>query len=250
MKVPLAARARGAGDMDIPSALPWLAGLGYRGIEVGRGVFDGPSPGEFKRMADEAGLAVTTYMGSREQLRGEFDALVADCHTLECGYVVQAWGPAENPVQMKRAAREYGEFGARCAGAGLQFCYHNHDHEFTARFDGTRAIDLLIETTRPEHLKLQLDLGWAACGGADPAEFLRAHRERCPVTHLRDVADLKERGKWAPIGQGVLDIQGIVRAAVQNGTEWVILEQKAIGGLSREEGIERTARYFRDLGLL
>ncbi len=215
------------------------------------GVFeDGPSPAEFKRLADEAGLKVTTFMGSREMLRDRLGTVVDCCRALESHFVVQAWGPVEDPEQLREVAAEYDETGKRYHQRGLQYCYHNHDHEVGTVFEGICALDMLLANTKPEHLKLQVDLGWVRYGGEDPSDFLARHQGRCPVVHLRDVGDPNSRGDWAPIGEGILDVEGIVKTALAGGTEWVILEQKALAGLSREEGIEKTADYMRSLGLL
>lgn len=251
MKVPLAARARGAEDLDVESYLPWLATLGYTGVEVGMGVFeDGPDPEKFRRIADDSGLRVTTFMGRRELLRDDMETVAEYCDILDCRYVVQAWGPVEDLEQLREDAAEYDLTGGRYRERGLEFCYHNHDHEIGTQFGERRAIDVLLENTAPENFKLQVDLGWVKYGGQDPAKFLRQHAGRCPVVHLRDVADPDERGEWAPIGQGVLDIEQIVTSAVETGSDWVILEQKALGDLSRKDGIEECAAYIRGLGLL
>ncbi|MFO8006249.1 MAG: sugar phosphate isomerase/epimerase [Candidatus Brocadiia bacterium] len=251
MEVPLAARARGAKELDVERFLPWIAGLGYRGVEVGMGVFeDGPPPAEFRRLAGEAGLTVTTFMGSRELLRDQSESVVEHCRALGCRYVVQAWGPVEDVQQLREVAAEYDRTGARYHAAGLQYCYHNHDHEIGTMFGDRCALDVLLSQTEADHFRLQVDLGWVAYGGRDPAEFLSEHEGLCPVVHLRDMRDPETRGEWAPIGEGVLNIRDIVQTALRCGTEWVILEQKALSGLSREEGIEKTADYMRQLGLL
>ncbi len=251
MKVSLAARARGAEGLDVESFLPWIAGLGYTGVEVGMGVFeDGPDPAEFRRLADDAGLSVTTFMGAREMLREQMDIIVDICDTLSCRFVVQAWGPVESEQQMRELAAEYDQTGARYDERGIQYCYHNHDHEIATVFGDTCALDVLLGHTAPEHFKLQVDLGWVSYGGQDPARFLADHEGLCPVVHLRDVGEHDRRGQWAPIGEGILDIRAIVQTALASGTQWVILEQKALGGCTREEGIAACADYMRRIGLL
>lgn len=251
MKVPLAARARGAKNLDVEKFLPWIAELGYTGVEVGMGVFeDGPGPEEFRQLADSAGLSVCTFMGQRAMLRDNLDEVARYCDILGCRYVVMAWGMAESEDEWRELAAEFNATGAEYRERGLQYCYHNHDHEIATQFGGTCALDILLEETDPENFRLQLDLGWVSYGGQDPIEFLKEHEGLCPVVHLRDVGDHDERGEWAPIGEGVLEIPEMVTTAVECGAEWVILEQKALGDLTRNGGIEACAEYMRSVGLL
>jgi sugar phosphate isomerase/epimerase len=110
--------------------------------------------------------------------------------------------------------------GELCAQAGLVFNFHNHSDEFAAR-DGYVPYDVILESTHPDRVKLELDFYWAAHGGVDPLEYLRRHPGRYVQCHLKDsTAD----GDFATVGQGVLDIPAYLEGARKAGIEHYYVE--------------------------
>jgi inosose dehydratase len=91
---------------------------------------------------------------------------------------------------------------------------------------------------------LTLDTGHLLVGGADPAALATAAADRVRHTHLKDVhAATAERvrageltyhegvreGLYRPLGQGDVDIAGIVRALESAGYQgWYVMEQDAV----------------------
>jgi len=95
--------------------------------------------------------------------------------------------------------------------------YHNHDHEFVPLGDGT-AFDALVDQTT---IGFEFDAGWAHAAGQDPVELIRRLDGRVPVVHLKDMtAD----GEPTALGDGVVPLQGVVDAAREAGTEWLVFE--------------------------
>lgn len=111
--------------------------------------------------------------------------------------------------------------GEICAGAGVQFGYHNHDWEFKA-VDGVVPYDLMLETIEPELMAYQLDVYWVVKGGRDPLEYLSAHPGRFPSCHLKDIDDDKD---FADVGYGNIDFPAFVSAAKEAGTEYYFVER-------------------------
>jgi sugar phosphate isomerase/epimerase len=90
--------------------------------------------------------------------------------------------------------------GAACRAHGLQLCYHNHDFELQT-FGGRTALDLLYEST--DHLvQAEIDVYWARKGSGDPMAAIRRLAGRCPLLHLKDMADDAERS-LAEVGTGI-----------------------------------------------
>jgi sugar phosphate isomerase/epimerase len=66
--------------------------------------------------------------------------------------------------------------------------------------DGRIGLELLLQNTDPA-IKTQVDIGWAAWGGADVVSFIRNHANRIGLLHMRDYKD----GAVTTAGEGVLN---------------------------------------------
>ncbi len=93
-------------------------------------------------------------------------------------------------------------------------------------------------------ISLCLDTGHLLIGGSDPAELTRQAPERIAHTHLKDVdataaarvqsgsatyTEAVRAGMYRPLGQGDVDIAGIVNHLEDHGyTGWYVLEQDTI----------------------
>ncbi|MQA25605.1 MAG: TIM barrel protein [Micromonosporaceae bacterium] len=91
---------------------------------------------------------------------------------------------------------------------------------------------------------LCLDTGHLLIGGTDPAELTREAADRIAHTHLKDVdaglagrvqarevayTDAVRDGVYQPLGQGDIDIAGIIAALEDSGyTGWYVMEQDTI----------------------
>jgi sugar phosphate isomerase/epimerase len=125
-------------------------------------------------------------------------------------------------------ARRLDDLGAKLRAAGLRLSYHNHAFEFEKFPDDDRCkLDILMESTRPENLKAELDLAWVFVGGADPAAYIRKYKGRCPVVHAKDVVRGKngKKQQFKPLGQGELNWPEIFNAGDEAGIEWYVYEQ-------------------------
>jgi sugar phosphate isomerase/epimerase len=102
---------------------------------------------------------------------------------------------------------------------GLQFFYHNHDFEFTNRFGGRTAYDILLEETDRRWVKFQLDLFWVTEGGGNGVELLSEHPDWYVSYHVKDhvwgdrrAADGSDLPDWEDAGPGMLDFPDLFDA--------------------------------------
>jgi inosose dehydratase len=112
-----------------------------------------------------------------------------------------------------------------------------HPHVGTAIEDRAAVLRLLESSD----IALCLDTGHLVIGGTDPLELVRAAADRIAHVHLKDVRlsvastvrdtsyiDAVRRGLYAPLGDGDLDIAGMVGALESAGYNgWYVLEQDA-----------------------
>lgn len=127
----------------------------------------------------------------------------------------------------------------RALAGSLGLAASLHPHVGTA----IEAADVVDRLLADSDVPLCLDTGHLAIGGADPLELARRHAARIGHVHLKDVrlavaqavaegaetfVDGVRSGLFAPLGDGDLDIAGIVQALEAAGYRgWYVLEQDA-----------------------
>lgn len=135
--------------------------------------------------------------------------------------------PGERPNAIEAINRA----SAECGAAGLELYYHNHAYEF-AGVRGSRYIDRLRKELAPG-VRLELDVFWAGYGGERPEDVLRKWKGRVRSIHLKDLAADAPRGlaevdvppaSFRELGQGTLDLPGILEAARRAGVEHYFVE--------------------------
>lgn len=165
------------------------------------------------------------------------DAQLADVKSKGFEYAVVPYIP---PGQrggvdvMKKLAETLQKAGQRAAAHGLQLCYHNHAFEYEP-MGGTTPLDILMNNTDPNNVKLELDIFWATVGGHDPVQLLKKYSGRVPLLHLKD----KKKGvpaatqynenvpkdAFKEIGNGSIEIPAVLKAADAAGAKHYFVEQ-------------------------
>lgn len=235
-------------DADFDGTLRRLRSLGYRRVEAAG--LHGRTPQAFRAAVERAGLVCDSAHYNQAELEADTPARLAEAKALGLTWIVcSALTPSTPPVaarpgedwmdQMRRAmtladyrrsAAVLDRVGGRAAEAGLQLAYHNHAFEF-ADYDGVEGFAELMRLTDPRRVKCELDLGWVAAGGRDPAAVIRRYGDRTALLHLKDLASLPRSGAPADyttvaIGRGVLDWPAIFRAARAAGVRGSYVEQE------------------------
>jgi inosose dehydratase len=151
---------------------------------------------------------------------------------------------------------------AHASGRGIQACLHPHVGTVVETRDDVYR--LLEGSTVP----LCLDTGHLLVGGTDPATVVREVPGRVVHTHLKDVDERLARrvrtgevtyteavrgGMYRPLGQGDVDIAGIVRTLQADGyTGWYVMEQDTVldaepTGPGPVEDVAASVAYLRSL---
>jgi len=214
---------------DLPGTLKRLREMGWEYVQWS-GMPNLPA-GQIRDALDAAGLKGVAAHCGMEPFEQDFDGSVRFWKTVgvkdiapggmmsDCKADLAAW---------KRGAKRLDALGARLRGVGMRLSYHNHSFEFEKFPDDPRCkIDILLDETRPENLKAELDTAWAFHAGCDPAAFLRKYKGRCPVIHVKDILRAKKGGKaqLTALGKGSEDWKDIFAAARESGVEWLVYEQ-------------------------
>ncbi len=136
------------------------------------------------------------------------------------------------PDGWERYAEQMNKAGLQCKAAGIGLYHHNHSVEIAGDV-GKRPIDRLAKHLSKD-VGFEIDVFWAAVGGADPATLINSLQGRIYSFHLKDRApgtpvthDIEGiKPEWfREIGEGDLNMSGIVEAAKKSGARYWFVEQ-------------------------
>jgi len=228
---------------DLPGTLKALAEMGYEGVEFA-GYCD-RSAQELRKLLEEVGLKVAGSHVRGHELAPENLAASIEFHqTIGNKYLIIPWmNPNEDPAAWVSFAEQLNTAAEKLARHGLRTGYHNHGHEF--KLAGTeRPWDIVATKTRPE-VVMQLDLGNACHGGADPMAYLRKYLERAGTVHLKEFSATDDKPL---IGEGDIPWEEALSTIEAGGkTEWYIVEQE-VYPVPPMEAVKRCREFLRGLG--
>jgi len=92
---------------------------------------------------------------------------------------------ARNLADVTKLTDELNDAGARYRSHGLTFAYHNHHVEFIP-VEGNVPYDYILNNTDANLVGIELDVGWVAAAGLNPADVIRRHSNRIVSCHLKD----------------------------------------------------------------
>lgn len=265
---------------DLPGTLVAVKAMGYGEVEL-PGTY-GKAPAEIRAAADAAGIAISclhvpavAFDPTRDSLTFQMDPdqvaevaqglgitkLVIPFPILPEGFAPSADEPF--PVAIERAfagvgadhwqrtAERFNQIGSEMKQRGIQVGYHNHNLEFAPLGD-TTPFAVLMGETDPDLVKLELDLGWVAQAGLDPAVVLREQGARVTMLHVKDVAAGGANSFFfnatpAEVGSGRLDWKTILPLAAEVGVEHYFVEQEPPFTIPRAEAMAKSARFLQTL---
>lgn len=207
---------------DFEGTLAKIAQIGYKEVEFA-GYFD-RTPADVRAILDRNGLsAPATHMMSdnTEGWKKAIDLAKSVGHD----YLVAPWIPEEKRKTLddwKKIGAMFNQVGQMAKDAGIQFAYHNHDFEFP-KVDGQVPYDLLLQSTDPKLVQLEIDLYWITRAGQDPLAYFSRWPGRVPLVHVKDSMGGPEH-KMVDVGQGKIPWARIFAKRDQAGIKHFFVE--------------------------
>jgi sugar phosphate isomerase/epimerase len=209
---------------DFEGTLREVAAIGYDGVEI----FDlhGQPPATVSAWLDDFELTAIARHSQLGPIENDLPALAAEARAVGWQRLVVSY---VDPADLGDETLDRIMLASTAAAESrLELGYHNHDAEVRQGF-----LDRL-----PQEVFVELDAGWAWWAGVDPVDLLG----RGPLVHIKDMRSRDGR-EFCAVGDGAVDFEHFVPAAVEAGVEWLIVEQDASDG----SPLEDAARSFRAL---
>jgi len=250
---------------DPQGTLKAVADIGFKSVETGRA--DLP---KLKPICDDLGLAVPaahfeyacitgdwTHYGAKPPRPG-YNLEAALTEAKEAGvewfnipYIPQ---PERTGADLyPRMAENFNRAGEEAARMGIKIAYHHHAFEFE-KFDGVAGFETLLQMMEPGKAFIEFDMYWASVAGEDPVQLIRKYPQHIKLLHLKDKKEGTPvmQGEGVPrdtfmeLGNGVLDIPDVLRAANQIGVAHYFIEQDECPG-NPLDSLRTSYNYLQEL---
>ena len=248
---------------DVPAGMKQLKQMGYSTLELAgynNGKINGVDMMEFKKMAEDAGLKITSshvnpptgeYTPDTRNMIMEYWKKTADDHAkLGVKYLVQPGQPRTRSVEeVGYVCDVFNEAGKIVKAAGIPFGYHNHDFEFAKVLPGgkeaifgrhnkgEKIYDLFLKDTDPDLVFFEMDVYWTVIGQNDPVEYMKKYPNRIKLLHIKDRAILGQ--------SGFMNFEMIFKQAYQIGVKEYYVELEGMpDGRTQFDGIKGCADYL------
>lgn len=130
---------------------------------------------------------------------------------------------------------------------GITLSYHNHSTEFVRTEDGSTLMDLLQEKFNKELIYFMPDIFWLQYAGIDVKQFIADNSERIKLVHLKDMQFFPKGPDFAALGEGNMDISGIVKVSEDCGICDFIVEQDHCGDCDPMDAIKTSIDYLKNI---
>ncbi|MFC1452897.1 sugar phosphate isomerase/epimerase family protein [Verrucomicrobiota bacterium] len=233
---------------DIVATFKKVADAGYTAVQIsGFGPVD---PGDLAKAVADSGLTVAATHVGWDRFLSDLDALIDEHKAWGCRHLAIGGLPGEYFCEegVSRFLDELTPVAKRLETEGMDFSYHNHNHEL-ARYDGRPWLSRLYEQGAGRWLKAEIDTYWIQAGGGDPAEWIRLCAGREPLVHLKDMTITPEREiRMAEVGEGNLNWPAILQAAEDGGVEYLLVEQDSSYERDPFESLAISYRNLKAMG--
>jgi sugar phosphate isomerase/epimerase len=236
---------------NLADLLRTLRRIGFTEVELHPLSFTMPAP-TLRQMVADAGLnAPSTHMSAND-----LDTRLDYAKQLGVSYVVSGVpSPSASLEDYRTIADRFNKWGAAARDQDMEFAHFFHGNVFLPQ-EGSSGFDQLIRHTNPELVKLEVDIYWLVQAGQDPAAFLRVHRDRVRLLHIKDriadvpanYADDATAEHFTEVGKGTIPWRALLEQARRQGIRYVFIDQDKTA-MPALESLEQSLTYLQTLKL-
>ncbi len=132
---------------------------------------------------------------------------------------------------------------------GCKLAYHNHYREFWKHEDGKTVFEKLQQDFPVDLLNITLDTYWVQYAGDDPAAWIEKLAGRVDCIHLKDMAVVNQEQRMAPVGQGIINFDAVLKSAEKSEAKYLLVEQDHCYEQDPFDCLKRSYGYLASLGL-
>ena len=224
-------------EKDLEGALKAVAEMGYSFVEFAG--FFGHSAEEVKGWLDKYGLTASgTHTGLSALTDDVLEETIAYHKAIGCKDIIIPYAKLETKEQIDAFVERVNTLIPKLQAEGISLHYHNHDCDFAPTPEGLVPEEELLARTS---ILLEVDTYWTFVAKQNPVEFIRQHKDRIHMIHLKDgMGD--HTGK--SLGQGVAPVKEVRQAAIELGFP-MIVESEGLDPTGLEE-VKRCIEFLKE----
>ncbi len=227
-----------------------LKEMGYEYAQYSGAAFD---PERIARVSKQAELPIVLTHVGYDAIINNTEKLMEQHATFGCKNIGLGCMPLtalKNRDERLEIVENLEKAAIKMEENGFRFFYHHHQFEFMKEGDGT-FIDYMLKTA--PHVNFTVDSYWLQYGGVNILEYLEKMKGRIACCHLKDWAvdygingDKADIGpRFAPVGEGNINFKAVIPAMIQNGGEYILVEQD--NAVEAKEPLEEVRRSIQNL---
>jgi len=189
---------------DVAATLTRVARIGYKEVEFA-GYF-GRQPQEIRSLLTQNGLRAPAAHVPFEVVRDQLGATLDAAKSIGHEYLIVPWLAEQDRRTLddyKRVGEQLNRAAEQARQAGIRVGYHNHDFEFEP-IAGRIPFDVLLESTDPALVPMELDLYWITKTGNEPLGYFTKYPGRFQLVHVKDSAGPPEH-RMTEVGRGTIN---------------------------------------------
>ncbi len=210
-------------------AIDDISAIGYKGIQFRIEATTEFQPSELRDLLQQHNLTFVALSSGDLSIDSAAEASQIAEHTAHAKFVRDAGGlylqlldqlksypRTVTPEECKRLGKLLTEIGKHTADLGVPLGYHNHLNTIS---EHSNNLKMVLESSDPKYVKLELDTAHFVAGGGDPAKAIEEYRDRLLFLHLKDVVDIaldtpgaKYPFKFVELGRGKVNLPAVFAA--------------------------------------
>ena len=194
-------------------------------------------PERIREICEGEGLEIVLTHSDVNRILYDTDKLIAEHDIMGCKYIGLGAMPDKyrTPEWARQFAEDFREPAKKIAEAGKLLMYHNHNFEFRkVSAEGAaqekRLIEYLMEWFPPQEMGFTLDTYWVQAAGADVCQWIDLLKDRIPCVHLKDMAMSEGGSVMAPVMEGNMNFEGILKKLEGTSCQYLLVEQDVCQG--------------------
>ena len=182
-----------------------LKEIGFDGVEFAG--YGGRSAKDIRKLLQDAGLrGMGTHVGGDQQYTGDNLKKNLDfCAEAGIESITNPWSNYDNADGWKKFGELMGKAADTAKAWNLPVSVHNHEQEFTKKYDGVFAWDLIFQNAS-KSLNQQIDTCQVIRPGQDPVEWLKKYPGQNFSVHMKE----RTPSEWGYMGLPTKDGKKLV----------------------------------------